>query len=140
MASVVCTAHRHGRDGPDVRSRWGRVFSYQPRQALSLPIQWVPGLFPRGKWPGRCADHPPPSSAEVKERLELCFCSHSVFMACCRVNFTFLRELHLRYEVHVTVLSFNVTFFQQPVAFGFLNKKVYQSFIYSPTDVLGELS
>jgi hypothetical protein len=31
------------------------------------PIQWVSGVFPPGvKWPGREADHSPPSSAEVK--------------------------------------------------------------------------
>jgi hypothetical protein len=31
------------------------------------PIQWVPGALSLGvKWPGREADHPPPSSA-VKE-------------------------------------------------------------------------
>jgi hypothetical protein len=32
------------------------------------PIQWVPGAPSLGvKWPGREADHPPQSSAEVKE-------------------------------------------------------------------------
>jgi hypothetical protein len=31
------------------------------------PIQWVPGALSLGvKWPGREADHSPPSSAEVK--------------------------------------------------------------------------
>jgi hypothetical protein len=31
------------------------------------PIQWVPGALSWGvKWPGREADHSPPSSAEVK--------------------------------------------------------------------------
>jgi len=29
------------------------------------------GSFPGVKWPGRGVDHPPPSSAEVKERVEL---------------------------------------------------------------------
>jgi hypothetical protein len=33
--------------------------------------QWVPGV----KRPGRGVDHPPPSSAEVKEREELYLCS-----------------------------------------------------------------
>ena len=35
------------------------------------PIQWVPDLFRGVKRPGRGADHPPPSSAEVKKRVEL---------------------------------------------------------------------
>jgi len=34
-------------------------------------IKWVPGVFPVIKWLGRGVDHPPPSSAEVKERAEL---------------------------------------------------------------------
>jgi hypothetical protein len=36
------------------------------------PIQWVPGdLYLEVKWPGREADHSPPSSAEVKECVDL---------------------------------------------------------------------
>jgi len=49
---------------------------------FSAPIQTGPGahpashtvdtgLFPRVKWPGRGVDHPPLSSTEVKERVEL---------------------------------------------------------------------
>jgi hypothetical protein len=35
-------------------------------------MQWVPGALSLGvKWPGREADHSPPSSAEVKECVEL---------------------------------------------------------------------
>jgi len=30
--------------------------------------------FPRAKRPGRCVDHPPPPSVEVKERVKLYFC------------------------------------------------------------------
>jgi hypothetical protein len=37
-----------------------------------LPIQWIPGALSLGvKRPGREADHSPPSSAEVKEWVEL---------------------------------------------------------------------
>jgi hypothetical protein len=36
------------------------------------PIQWVPGTLSLGiKWPGREAGHSPPSSAKVKECVEL---------------------------------------------------------------------
>jgi hypothetical protein len=35
------------------------------------PIQWIPGLFPGVKWLGHGVDHPPSSSARVKERVEL---------------------------------------------------------------------
>jgi len=40
------------------------------------PIQWVPGVLSLGvkRW-GRETDHPPPSSAEVKECVELYFLS-----------------------------------------------------------------
>jgi len=42
------------------------------------PVQWVPGLLPRVKGPERGVDHPPPSSAEAKERVELYLHSPSV--------------------------------------------------------------
>ena len=35
------------------------------------------GFLPGAKSPGRVFDYPPPSSAEVKERIELCFYSTS---------------------------------------------------------------
>jgi len=53
---------------------------------LSAPIRTDPGAhptpytmgtgpFPGAKWPGLGVDYPPPSSAEVKERVELCLFS-----------------------------------------------------------------
>jgi hypothetical protein len=42
------------------------------------PIQWVPGHSGGVKRPGRCVNHLPPSSAEVKERIELYLYSASV--------------------------------------------------------------
>jgi hypothetical protein len=48
----------------------GRELSRPSRQALGPsqpPTQWVPGV----KRPGRGVDHPPSSSVEVKERVEL---------------------------------------------------------------------
>jgi len=46
------------------------------------------GSFVGVKWPGRGIDHPPPSSAKVKEREEL-YLYLWAFMACHRVKFTF---------------------------------------------------
>jgi hypothetical protein len=65
---------RYGLGGPGIESRWGARFS-----AL---IQTGPGAHPASrtmstgyfrvvKRPGRGVDHPPSSSAEVKERVEL---------------------------------------------------------------------
>jgi hypothetical protein len=49
-----------------------------------LPIQWVPGaLSLRVKLPGREADHSPPSSAEVKEWVEVYLHSPSTPSWCC---------------------------------------------------------
>ena len=72
--SSVGTATRYGLDGPGIESRWEARFS--------APVQTGPrahpasytmgtGSFPGVKWPGRGVDHQPPSSAEVKERVEL---------------------------------------------------------------------
>jgi hypothetical protein len=52
----------------------GRDFPHSSRPTLRLnqhPIQWVLGPFPGVKRPGCGVDHPPPSSTEVKERVEL---------------------------------------------------------------------
>jgi len=47
------------------------------------------GFFPGVKWPGCDVDHLPPSSAEVKERIELYIYSPFwAFVACSRVNST----------------------------------------------------
>ena len=67
-------ATRCGLDGPGIESRCGRNFPHLSRPALGPtqpPIQWVPAFFPGVKRPGRDVDHPPASSAEVKERVEL---------------------------------------------------------------------
>jgi len=51
------------------------LFTTASRTALELtrpPVQWVPGALSLGvKRPGREAGHSPPSSAEVKECVEL---------------------------------------------------------------------
>ena len=73
--SSVGIATRYGLEGPGIESRWGARFS--------APVQTGSGAHPASctmdtwsflgvKRPGRGADHPPPSSAEVKERVEVC--------------------------------------------------------------------
>ena len=52
----------------------GWDFPHPSRPSLGptqSPVQLIPGLFPEVKRPGHGADHPPASSAEVKEILEL---------------------------------------------------------------------
>ena len=72
--SSVGIATRYAPDGPGIESRWGsEIF----RTRLDRP--WGPpsrlyneyGVsFPGVRRPGRDVDHPQPSSAEVKERVE----------------------------------------------------------------------
>jgi hypothetical protein len=72
--SSVGIATRYELDGPGIESRWGRDFQQPSRPALGPtqpPVQWVSGNSLGVKRPGRGVDHPPPSSAEVKERAEL---------------------------------------------------------------------
>ena len=75
-----CVATCYGLDGPGIEYRLGLRFS--------APVQTGPGAhpasytmdtgsFPGVKWPWRGVDHPPTSSAEVKERIELYFSSPS---------------------------------------------------------------
>ena len=72
--SSVGIATRYGLDGPGIESRWGARFS--------VPVQTNPGAHPASyrmgtgsflgvKRPGHGNDYPPPSSDEVKERVEL---------------------------------------------------------------------
>ena len=65
---------RYGLDGPGIKSRWRRDFPHPSRPAPGAtqpPTQRIPGLYPGVKRPGRGVDHPPPSTAVVKERVEL---------------------------------------------------------------------
>ena len=70
--SSVGIETRYSLDGPGIEFRWGRGFPLPFRPTLDPtqpPIKWLPGLFP--KRPGHGVDHPPTSSAEVKERVDL---------------------------------------------------------------------
>jgi hypothetical protein len=72
--SSVGIATRYGLDGPGIESKWGRVFRSRPDRPwgpLSLLYNGYRVSFPGVKRPGRGVDHPPPSSARVKERVEL---------------------------------------------------------------------
>ena len=78
--SRVGIAIRYGLNGPGIESRCERDFPHPSGTAVGPtqhPIQWVAGLSRRVKRPGRGVDHPTPSSAEVKERVELYLYSNS---------------------------------------------------------------
>jgi hypothetical protein len=67
-------ATRYGVDVPDIECRWGLDFPHPSRPALGPTqplIQWVKGLVQLVKRPGSGVDHPPPSTVEIKERVEL---------------------------------------------------------------------
>jgi len=71
--SVVGIPTPYRLNGPGIESRWGRDFLHPSRLALGPtqpPIQWVLGLS-QGKQPEHGVDHPPPSSAEVKDRVQI---------------------------------------------------------------------
>jgi hypothetical protein len=73
--SSVGIATHYGLDGPRIESRWGTRFSTQvqtgsgahPTSSYTMGT----GSFPGVKRLERGVQHPPPSSARVKERVEL---------------------------------------------------------------------
>jgi hypothetical protein len=71
--SSVGIATRYGLGGPGIERRWGRDFLSRPEWPWGPPslLYNVYRVFLGVKRPGRGCDHPPPSSAEVKEREEL---------------------------------------------------------------------
>ena len=67
-------ANRYGLDGPGIESRWVARFSASVHTGPGdHPASYTMGTgsFSGIKRPGRGVDHPTPSSAEVKERVEL---------------------------------------------------------------------
>ena len=100
--SSVGTATCYGLDGPGIESWLGRYFSHPSRPAVGPtqpPIQWVPGLT-GGRTAGAWRWPPPPSSVEVKERIEPYLWT---FVASSRVNFT---SLYLYIYIYTCSLSY----------------------------------
>jgi len=64
-------------DGPELEPRRGRdlpwLFRPAPRPTQPPVVQWY-RVFPGRKLSVRGVNHPPPSSAEVKERVKLYLC------------------------------------------------------------------
>jgi hypothetical protein len=74
LDSTVGIAARYSLPGPGIESQWGGAsFSTVQTGPGAHPASCTVGTgsFPGVKWPGRGVDHPPPYSAEVKERVEL---------------------------------------------------------------------
>ena len=67
--SSVGIATGYGMDGTGIESRWRRDFPHPSRLALKHTQPSIQYLPERG------VNHQPPSSAEVKERVELYLCS-----------------------------------------------------------------
>jgi len=66
---VVGIATRYGQEGPGIESRWGgEIFRNHPDRPWGQPSLLS---FPGVKRLGSGVEHPTPSSAEVKERVEL---------------------------------------------------------------------
>jgi hypothetical protein len=97
--SVVGIATAYWLDGLGIESRWWvEIFRTCPDRPWGPTSLLYNGyrVFPGGKVrPGREVDHSPPSSAEVKNRVELY--RYSPFVACERVNPTYNRSLFAHY-------------------------------------------
>jgi hypothetical protein len=63
-------ATRYRVDSPEIKSKWGRDFLHPSRPAHPTFNTVVTRSFPGVKQSKRAFDHPPPSSAKVKERVE----------------------------------------------------------------------
>ena len=75
LGRAVCVAGmapRYRLDTPVIESQWGEIFRTRPDRPWGPPSDLYNEYrvsFPVVKLPGRGVDHPPPSSAEVKEKV-----------------------------------------------------------------------
>ena len=71
--SSVGIRTRYGLKGPKIEPRWGRDFTHPSKTAVGPPASHtvVTGSFPGVKRSKRGVDHPPPSKAQVKGKVEL---------------------------------------------------------------------
>ena len=77
--SILCIEAPCGLNVPGIDSRGGSL--------PCLLYNRLPGHSPGAKLPARGVSHPPETSAEVKETVELYLYSpHCAFVACCSVN------------------------------------------------------
>jgi hypothetical protein len=110
VESVCLYSLCYGLDGLGIESGQGRDITHPSRPTLGPnqpPMQWVPG-FPRGgKRPGRGVDHPPSSSIEVKERVELTFPLPG-FRGLYRANFNLYWVTYAIYVAKSYLISFMV--------------------------------
>ena len=69
--SSVGIVTRYGLNGPAIEFRWGRDFPHPSTTTLGPPASYTTGTgsLPGLKQPRRGGNHPPPSSAEVKEKV-----------------------------------------------------------------------
>jgi len=69
---VVSTATHYTLDGSEIESQWSEGdFPHPSRPAHTASYTRSVESFPGVERPRRGADHPPPTSAKIKERLEL---------------------------------------------------------------------
>jgi hypothetical protein len=93
----------YGLDGPGIESHWRARFDATTQTDRGAhPTSYTLGtgsLAGGAQWPGCGADHPPPSSAKVKERVgTIHILPLQAFVACSRVNF--LCICYIKQRVH----------------------------------------
>jgi len=112
--SSVGLATRYGLDDLGIEFRWGRDFQHPPRPALCPTSLLYNGyrVFPGGKAAGAWLWPPTPSSANVKERVDLYpLLPIWAFIAWYRVNFTLPLtwiSYHYRFFTNIKVCHVNI--------------------------------